>query len=50
MNEFGVLLLVAAGLTAIAVGVWAVFPPAVGIIGGALMLRVAVRAVAEASE
>lgn len=50
MNEFLILLAVVIGLAAVAVGVWAVFPPAVWVGAGLLLLRVAVHASSEAAD
>lgn len=43
MVDFTVSMLVLAGLALVAFGVWAVFPPAVYVMAGLLILRVAVQ-------
>jgi len=50
MDEMIVLLLFVAGITAVGVGVWAVFPPAVWVGGGLLLLRAGAKALAQAGE
>jgi hypothetical protein len=50
MDDVIVLLLFVAGAVAVGVGVWAVFPPAVWVGSGLLLLRAGSKAFAEAGK